>query len=145
MAALDCVVTSGNQTLSVSTAKTVLQLAAPANQRLRLKSWSLTLGGTTVKDLTVQLILQSDAGTASAATIYNLIDAAETIQTTAQTTFTVEPASDHVIETRRLQSSYEKIYPYGQERILQGGQYLGMVVTCTGDTATVSGEFVFEE
>jgi hypothetical protein len=45
---------------------------------------------------------------------------------------------------KRLQGSYEIIFPLGQEIIVAGGARIGIEVTCTA-IATVAAEIRFEE
>lgn len=150
MAALELIVNSGNVSLSAATAKTVLQLCAPSHHRLRLKGYTITVGGTSPVDLTVRLVRQSTAGTGSTRTVYKTeYSAAETIQSTAYYNFTVEPTVTDEIEFKRLQGSYEKIYPMGQEIIIPGtdtnnATRIGLECTATG-ASTVAAEFRYEE
>lgn len=147
MAGLDCVVNSGTQSLSSDTEETVLQLEAATNQRVKIKGYSLTMGGIVVKDLILRVLIQTDAGTAGTTPTIEKITrgAAETIQTVAKTNFSVEPTAGSVLQYKRLQSSYEKIFPMGQELILEGGGYIAIAVESVGDTASLSAEFTFEE
>lgn len=147
MAGLECVVNSGTQSLASDTPETVLQLLAPTNQRLKIKGFSITMGGIVIKDLIVQVVAQTTAGTsATAPTVIKLTrNAAETVQAVAATNFSVEPTYGDVFQYKRLQSSYEKIFPLGQELIVEGGTYIGVVVESVGDTASLAAELVFEE
>jgi len=147
MAGLDCFVNSGTQALAADTQETVLQIKAASNHRVKIKGYSITMGGIIVKDLIVKVLTQTDAGT-SGTTLTPVkwtIGAAETIQTTAFTNFSVEPASGTTFQYKRLQSSYEKIFPLGQELILAGGGYLGIAVTSVGDSSDLAAEIIFEE
>lgn len=149
MAGLDCFVNSGTQALAADTQETVLQIKAASNHRVKIKGYSITMGGIIVKDLIVKVLTQTDAGTpgTTLTPVKWTIGAAETIQTTAFTNFgsSVEPASGTVLQYKRLQSSYEKIFPLGQELILAGGGYLGIAVTSVGDSSDLAAEIIFEE
>jgi hypothetical protein len=105
------------------------------------------MGGIVVKNLVMKVLFQSTAGTAGTTpTIVKITrGAAETIQSEAKTGFTVEPTAGSIVQYKLLQSSYEKIFPMGQELIVDGGAYLGIAVTSVGDTAELSAEFTFEE
>jgi hypothetical protein len=146
MAALLLVANSGSQALAAATAETVLQLVAPTNQRLRIQGFSITVAGTSPVDLTVRVVRQTTAGTSGTTVTPIQLEpgAAETIQTTAATNFSVEPTSTDVLEYKRLQGSFEKIYPLGQELIIAGGGRIGIECTCTA-IATVAAEIRFEE
>ena len=89
MAGLDCVVNSGTQSLSSDTEETVLQLKAATNQRVKIKGYSLTMGGIVVKDLIMKVLIQTDAGTAATTPYIEKITpgATETIQTGAKANF----------------------------------------------------------
>ena len=146
MAALDLMANSGSQALVANTAETILQLTAAANHRLRIKGFSVTVAGTAAIDLTVRVLRQSSAGTSGTSVTPVKIEpsAAETIQTTASTNFSAEPTAGDVLQYKRLQGSYEKIFPLGQELIVAGGGRIGIECTAT-TSATVAAEFLFEE
>lgn len=145
MAALEAIVNSGNVALLANTAKTVLQLTAPANHRIRVKGFSVTLAGTAPIDLTVRVVRQTTAGTGTTATPVKLDPGAdETLQTSVTGNFTVEPTADAVLQFKRLQGSYEKMLPMGQEWIVPGNGRLGIECTATS-AATVAVECSFEE
>lgn len=146
MAGLDCFVSSGSQSLSANTDKTVLQLLAAANHRIKIKGYSLTIGGIIVKDIQLRVLLQTTAGTpGSTPTITKTTGADETVQTVAKSTFSAEPSEGNVLQHKFLQSSYEKIFPLGGELIIAGGSYVAISVKSVGDTASVVAEFTFEE
>lgn len=154
MAGLKLVASSGAQALAADTAETVLQLSAAANHRIVIQGFSVTLSGTAAKDLIVRLVRQTGTGTAGTLSsttqiIYPLdSSAAETIQTLARTNYSAEPGLDtpnKVVQYKRLQSSYEKVFALGQEIVVPGGGFLGIEVTSVGATATVAAEFFFEE
>ncbi len=146
MAALELTANSGSQAIAAATAETVLQLTAAANHRIRVKSFSVTVAGTSPIDLTVRIVRQTTAGTSGTAVTPVKLEpgAAETIQTTAATNFSAEPTSTDVLGYMRLQGSYKEIFPLGNEIIIAGGGRIGIECTCTG-TATVAAEFRFEE
>ena len=146
MAALELIANSGSQALAAATAETVLQLTAATNQRVKVKAFSVTVAGTAAVDLTVRIVRQTTAGTSGTAVTPVKVEpaAAETIQTVAATNFSVEPTATDVLQYKRLQGSYEKIFPLGQELIIAGAGRIGIECTCTA-IATVACEFVFEE
>jgi hypothetical protein len=146
MAALDLMANSGSQAIAANTAETILQLTAAANHRVRIKAFSVTVAGTAALDLIVRVLRQSTSGTSGTTVTPVKIEpaAAETIQTAAATNFSAEPTAGNVLQYKRLQGSYEKIFPLGQEIIVEGGGRIGVEITCTA-TATVAAEILFEE
>ncbi len=100
MAALKTVVTSGSEALAAATAETLLQLVAPAQQRIAVRGLGISFDGVTAgaTPVLVQLVKQTTAGTASPATPVRDGDVgSETIQMTAQKDFTVEPTTTDVL------------------------------------------------
>ena len=135
--------------LSAATAKTTIQIIAPANHRVIVQGWSVFFDGTSVnaEPVIVELMFQTDAGTMSALTPVKTDGSMpETLQVTAQHTATVEPSAGDVIERKNIhpQAGYEKIFPLGQEPKLGGGDR--MAIRCTAPAnVNVTGEIVFEE
>lgn len=146
MAALLLAANSGNQALASATAETVLQLTAAANHRIKIYGYSVTLAGTSAVDLTIRVLRQTSAGTSGTPVTPVKMEpaAAETIQTTAATNFSVEPSASSVLEYKRVLGSFEKTFSPGQELIVAGGARIGIEVTAVG-TPTVAAEFRFEE
>ena len=70
MSGLAASFSSGDVALSAATAKTVVQLAAPANQRLMVTSFTISCDGVSPTDVPVKvrMLVQSSAGTMSAGT-----------------------------------------------------------------------------
>lgn len=135
------------QTAEIATgtsAKTLLQLVAPANQRLKVREISISFKGVTSTDapILVDILRQTDAGTMSALTI-NPDDAGydETLQATAQHTATVEPTAGVVLLR-------EEVHPQGGaflwqarfagERTVKGGTRLGVRVTAGVSVSAVT-------
>lgn len=135
--------------LSAATAKTVIQIIAPSNHRVKILGWGVFFDGTspTEEPVEVELARQSTAGTMSSLTPVKLDDSlAETLQTTAQHTATVEPTTGDVIDIAEVhpQQGYEIRYPLGQEPIVGGGDRVGIV--CTAPSAVnVRAKIIFEE
>lgn len=135
--------------LSAATARTVLQLVAPANHRVVVKRWGVFFDGQSVsaEPVLVRLLFQTSAGTMSALTPKKMDGSlTETLQTTAQHSATVEPSAGDVLDTLNVhpQQGYREVYPLGEEIILGGGDRIG--IECTApDGVNVVGTFVFEE
>jgi hypothetical protein len=149
MAGIKCAVNSGAVSLTGTTAKTVLQLVAASNHRVVVQGFSVTVAGTSAIDLTVELLRQTSAGSGSSAALPYTLDAdvSETLATSAISGCTSEPSADSpakVVQYKKLQGSYEKYFPLGQELLLIGGARLGIRCTSVTD-ATVAAEFYFEE
>lgn len=147
MAGIKCVAMSGSQAIAAATAETVLHLLAANNHRIVVTGFSVTVAGISPIDLTVRVLRQSSAGTAG--TTSGLItkldsDAAGTIQTSGSTNFSAEPTAGDVLQYKRLNGSYEKYFPLGQEIIVPEDGRIGIECTSTSN-ATVAAEFYFEE
>jgi|WetSurSiteA1Bulk_404760.scaffolds.fasta_scaffold28621_2 hypothetical protein len=137
--------------LAASTAKTVLQLAAPANQRLKIMRWGLYFDGVSASDapVYVRLLRQTSAGTMSSLSIVkNDASIPETLQATAFHTATgTEPTASDVIDSINIHpqgGGYEVIFPVGQEVIVSGGGRLGIECTA-GASVNVTSKMVYEE
>lgn len=146
MAGLYLTANSGTQGVLAGTAETILQLVAPANQRLKIIGFSLTVAGTSAVDMTVRVLRQTSAGTSGTSVTPSKKEpaAAETIQSTAATNFSAEPTASSVLEYKRLQGAFEKIYPFGQELIVAGAGRIGIECTAVA-AASVAAEFTYEE
>src|SRR5947199_8621058 len=111
--------------LSAATAKTVLQLVAATNHRVKILSWGVYFDGTspTAEPVQVRLLRQTSAGTMTSLTPTKRDDSlAESLLTAGQHTATAEPTASDVLEVKEVhpQSGYEKIYPFGGEVIVGG-------------------------
>jgi hypothetical protein len=148
MAAIDAIAQTAEVALAGATAKTVIQIVAPANQRLRVKSWGVSFDGTSETNAPVEVVLmrQSTAGTMSALTPVNKGVGTETLQVTAQHTATAEPTSGNILDAMEVhpQSGYEKVYVPGSEVLVPGGGRLGVVCTAP-DAVNVRAKIEYEE
>lgn len=134
MAAFLGIAQTAEVALSAATAKTVIQIVAPSNHRVKILGIGVYFDGTSVTAEPAQVVLarQSTAGTMSALTPVPLDDSlAETLQTTAQHTATAEPTTGATIDMVEChpQQGYEIMYPLGQEPICGGGDRVGIIVT----------------
>lgn len=152
MAGIQCLAQQSEVALTAATAKTVLQIKAPANQRVKILEWGVYSDGIDplAAAVEVTLVRQTSAGTMSAVTVTKLTPGSETVQTTASHTATAEPtpspAGGNIMDVAEYhpQSGYEKILPMGSEIILAGGEYAGIV--CTAPAAVnVRPKIKFEE
>lgn len=119
------------------TAKTILQLVAPANQRVFVKRIVVTFRGVdaTQAPIKVDVLTQTTAGTMSSLTLVkDPPDSGETLQTTALHTATVEPTAGNIRRTRLVPpvSSYEFFFGNNNPLEIIGGTRLGVRVTNDG-------------
>lgn len=128
--------TPGDVSLSAATAKTVLQIVAPTNQRVLVRSMSVTFAGTNpiAAPATIRVLRQTTAGTVSSLTLIkdnNSDD--ETIQSTAGYNATAEPTASDVLATYRChtQSGLVMDFPWNSPLIAKGGSRLGIEITST--------------
>src|SRR5262245_56494117 len=134
MAAFQGVAQTAEVALSAAAAKTVVQIAAPTNHRVKVLRVGFFFDGTstTAEPVQVTLSRQSSSGTMSALTAVPLDDSlSETLLTLAQHTATVEPTTGSTIDTWEChpQQGFEVIYPLGQEPICGGGDKVGLICT----------------
>ena len=149
MAAFIGSATTAEIALTAATAKTVIQIVAAANHRVKILGWGVYFDGvsSTAEPVQVRLLRQTTAGTMSALTPIKWDDSiADTLLTTAQHTATAEPTAGDVLEVKEIhpQQGYEKLYPLGQEPIIGGGDRVG--IECTAPAGVnVRAEVRFEE
>lgn len=125
--------------LAAATAKTVLQVAAPANQRVKLMAFGVYFDGvsTTAEPVQIELVRQTTAGTMTAITAAtNELtkrdpSLAEAVQATAAKNATAEPTTTDIVEAREChpQQGLEVWYPIDREVLIQGGGRLGLRIT----------------
>jgi len=149
MSAFIGLATTAEIALSAATAKTVLQLVAATNHRVRLLAWGVYFDGisSTEAPVQVRLLRQTTAGTMSALTPTKNDDSlSETLLTTAQHTATAEPTAGDVLKGIEVhpQAGYEEACPFGQEFIIGGGDRVGIECTAPA-TVNVRAWARFEE
>ncbi len=140
------------QTAEIATGtakKTLLQLVAATNTRVKVKEISVSFKGIVSTDapILVQVLRQTDAGTASALTPRNMNEHDdETLQTTAQHTATAEPtgAVEIMGEEVHPQGGFTWQAPFGGEITIIGGNRIGIAVTA-GVGVSAKARIVFEE
>lgn len=127
---------------------TIIQLIAAAGLRVLIHEWSVSFIGTsnTAQPIQVDVIVQTTAGTASAAassatgqpTKWNGSDQ-ETVGTTARITFTVEPTKTTLLQTEEIhpQTGYTWQAPFGRPLVIPNGGRLGFQVTAPATTSVV--------
>ena len=148
MAGLLCIALTTEVALAAATAKTIIQIIAPANHRLKIKRWGVFFDGIsgTEEPVQVRLLRQTDAGTVSALTPVSQVVATETVQTTAGHTATVEPTAGDILDMAEVhpQSGYEVIIPFDMPIEIPGGGRVG--IECTAPAiVNVRAKIIFEE
>lgn len=123
-----------------TSAKTLAQIVAAAQQRVLIKEIAVSFKGTsnTNAPIIVELLRQTDAGTMSALTLVKRnADDGETLQTTANHTATAEPAGTTAIWAWEIhpQQGVHWQAPFGGEFIINGGDRLGVRVTAANDVS----------
>jgi hypothetical protein len=137
MAALQGYIDLPSTALAASTAKTVVQAAAPTNQRVTVLAYGFYFDGTVNSAVPVQITLgriSSTTGesmtTATPAPVEP--ECTETFQGTYKTNNTgTEPTYSNTMKTFTVhpQLGYEYLAPLGEEDIIGGGTTLGFQVT----------------
>lgn len=136
--------------LAAATPKTVLQLNAPANQRLKIQRVGVFFDGAspTAVPVLVQLIRKTGAGTGSALTLTKLVASdSETIQTSATENHTVEGTGTTDVIDQWLvhpQMGVDITYAFGQEKIIAGGGRVALVCNAPA-VVNVRAKIDFEE
>lgn len=120
--------------LAAATAKTVLQLNAAANQRLKIQRIGIFFDGasTTAVPVVVKMLVATTAGTNTALTLNKLVSSdSETIQTTAGENATAEPTKTTLLDQWFIhpQMGLDLTYAFGQEKIIVGGGRVAIEIT----------------
>lgn len=136
--------------VAIGNGKTISQIVAATNDRLKVSGWGISIKGTSATDppVLVQIVRQTTAGTMSAGNIAKKNDGdPETIQTTTLVNATAEPTTGAVVESFEVhpQTGYYKFYPMGQEIIIPNGERLGFKVTSATLTYNCTVEVDIEE
>jgi hypothetical protein len=153
MACLPFNMNSGEVTLTAAVAKTIAQLLAPTQQRVRISGVSLSVKGTNPNQtpVKVELVLQTDDGAGSGSSLA-LVKTdqgiAETLRSSALKSFGTEPAGSTVLLTEYVQVAGGGIYvpvPMARPIVLAGTNRLGLRCTATDANVAVSGRVECEE
>jgi len=141
MAGVRFQVDSGDVAFTAAT-KTILQIIAAANVRLRIERVTFSFKGISATEVPVacELLRQTTAGTMSAATPAKVNESDdETLQVTAQHTATVEPTASTVKAANPVhpQISYSFVFPPGRDLYVKGGERLGCRLLSPAQAGTV--------
>jgi hypothetical protein len=120
--------------LSAATAKTVIQLNAATNQRVKVQRVGIFFNGasTTAVPVLVRLIVATTPGTATALTLNKLLSVdTETIQTTATENSSAEPTKTTVLDEWLIhpQQGIDLTLAMAQEHWVIGGTRVALEVT----------------
>jgi len=135
MAGLEFTAKPGSEiALSAAAAKTVLQVTAPANQRVKVKAWGVYFDGTSVsaEPVNIKLVRQTTAGTMSSVTPTKTDDSLpETVQSVASVDASVEPTTTDVLHFINChpQSGYQNDFGVIDEMFIKGGGRLAIICT----------------
>lgn len=148
MSGIVCIAQTTEIALTAATAKTVIQVVAAANHKVKLLRWGVFFDGTsaTAEPVQVRLLRQSTAGTMSSLTPTKQTTDSETVQTTAQHTATAEPTAGDVLDICEVhpQSGYEVVLTPDNYIWVAGSGRVG--IECTAPAGVnVRAKIVFEE
>ena len=148
MAGIIAIAQTTEVALSAATARTVMQVVAAANHKIKLLRWGVFFDGVsaTAEPVQVRLLRQSSAGTMSSLVATKQTTDSETLQTTAQHTATAEPSAGDVLDICEVhpQSGYEVVLTPDNYIWIAGGGRVG--IECTAPAGVnVRAKIVFEE
>jgi len=129
-----------------TSAKTLFQVIAASNHKVRIDRISLTFNGTsnTAEPILCRLIRQTTSGTMTGVTgKKDPDDWSETIQTTFSKDASAEPTTGEVIDEVYAHPQVGYIWPFPKGLYIGGGDRLGVVVTAAASVSasvTVDGE-----
>lgn len=125
-----------NVAMVAATAKTILQILAPTNQRVKILNFGMAFDGASVTavPVLVEIVRQSTAGTGGTAYTPKKLDDSltETILSTALTNIvTTEPTTGDILFTFLVhpQQCYREIAAFGYELKCGGADRVGVRVT----------------
>jgi hypothetical protein len=141
--------TPADVALVAATAKTVLQITAPANQRLVITRFGVYFDGVVSSNtpVVVELCRQSTAGAGgTTATPTKHCVGTETLQATGLYGITTEPTTGDVIARYRVhpQQGWQEFEPLDGRIEVGGGTRLGIRLTAA-QIVNASAQFFYEE
>lgn len=145
MAAHEFELSTASIALTGGAATTVLQVVAAANIRVRIMAFGVAFNGATSTSVPalVELVRQSTAGTTSALTPTKKDDSiAETLQSTARHTATVEPTTGDTLKAINVPTymgRYEWHAPSRERAIIcGGGDRVGIRINAPANVSVVA-------
>jgi len=150
MARLRFVLPTTAEVAPTTAPKTIIQVGAPANQRVAIRGFSVSFDGVQSSGAAaeVQLCIQSSSGTASAATLgKDVLGTTEAIQSTGLVNFTAEPSITTILRSYNVhpQTGYERAFAEDEEIELSGGSRLGIRVILSSSGPSVHADLNAEE
>lgn len=138
---------------SSGAAKTLIQIVAASNHRIKITDYGVFLTGTassTPPSAKVRVLRQTTAGSMSAlSAVKNNPTDDETLQTTGQHTATSEPTAGDVLAIAEVpfNGGWQVMPQYGNEIIVPGGGRLGLEITLGTNSPNCNAvaHFNFEE
>ena len=123
--------------------KTILQITAPANQRLVVKEWAVSMDGQSNTNGPVQALIvrQTTAGTMSALTPRKMNQSdQETLQATALQNATVEQTTTDTVMAlqQHPQGGFHWQARFGDELVIQGGERLALQILAGNDVNAIA-------
>lgn len=156
MANLKFVAQTAEQALVAATPLSVIQVIAPADQRVKILGWGVFFDGVSTIAEPVQVRLGGGTAAGTFTNALGAIDAngsktcidgsVETIQSVAKEPATAEPTYTIVYDVAEVhpQSGYEIKYPIGQEPVILGGAFAA--IECTAPAiVNVRAKLICEE
>ena len=137
--------------LTAATVKTVAQLTAPTNQRLRIKEIGIFFDSTSTTPGSAQVLVvrQSTAGTMTSETpVAAESELTETLQATGQVNATAEPTITSTYQTFAVPVTSGLTYAFApkEELFVGGGGRVGVQVKSpAGTTINAYGYILYEE
>lgn len=129
--------------------KTLIQLAAAANHAIKINEVAIGFHGVdnVQEPILVQLVRQTTAGTMTSLTLFKNDDSvADSLDTSAQHTATVEPTTTDILRswTVHPQTGLAFMFPEDTRPLVGAGDRVGLIVTSANDIAA-DPTLVFEE
>jgi hypothetical protein len=138
---------AAKRTINANTTTTILQIAAPTNQKLRVFEASISFDGVTAADAKILVEHVADAttgGTGTAVTPQKVNGSdGETIQQTGKEAFTVEPTGGRVIFKELIHP--QAGYTWRGHTPVKGAGAFGIRVTTGAQAATMVARVLSEE
>ncbi len=137
MAAIQGSFRTGTVALTGGTAQTILQVAAPTNQRLKLIGYDISFDGTNSANTPATLqIMRQTGGTFTNASVAPVkindpTGTGETLQAVGKTAVTSEPTVGDILQEFTIPVFGGTViysYPPGQEDLVPGGTLIGFKV-----------------
>ena len=136
--------------LAAASPRTVLQIQAPSNHRVRILGWGVFFDGATASAVPaeVRVLRQTTSGTMTSGAPKEVLtpSISETPQVSTYYNATAEPAAGGGLDMVMChpQQGYEVRFPPGQEPIIEGGGRVGIEVTAPA-VVNVRAKFIYEE